>query len=203
MDLQVLLDPIDLPRLQKVLDELGHVGRLDTVRGWDRDTLARLYEAAQGFKPVTLDDYVPPGTEPLKEVIHHGKNSLPAFTHFQKRFCKPAPEQAASGDLLYGYNHNSAFLTGITGPGYYVANKSKWDASEVDIDYTRLPPGKPDAWPVIKDNEHGFGRLVYGNMIDVMRGISSHVSIGRARRLKNGSFEWFDAWFVLCREDPS
>jgi hypothetical protein len=203
MDLSVFLDPIDLPRLQKVLDELGHVGRLDTIRGWDRDTQARLYEAAQGFKPVTLDDYVPPGTEPLKEVIHHGKNSLPAFTHFQKRFCKPTAEQADEGDTLYGYNHNAAWLTGITGPGYYVAHKSKWDASEVDIDYTQLPPGKPDTWPAIKGNEAGFGRLVYGNMIDVMRGISTHVSIGRARRLKNGSFEWFDAWFVLCREDPS
>jgi hypothetical protein len=36
-------------------------------------------------------------------------------------------------------------------------------------------------------------------MVDVMRGISSHVSIGRARK-KNG---WMDAWFVLVREDPS
>jgi hypothetical protein len=35
-------------------------------------------------------------------------------------------------------------------------------------------------------------------MIDVMHGISSHVSIGRARK-KHG---WMDAWFVLVREDP-
>jgi hypothetical protein len=31
-----------------------------------------------------------------------------------------------------------------------------------------------------------------------MRGISSHVTIGRARK-KQG---WMDAWFVLVREDP-
>jgi hypothetical protein len=199
MDLSVLMDPLDLPRLRQVLDELGHPGRLDTVRGWNRDTMATLYEALAGFKPVTLDDYVPPGTEPLKEVIHHGKNSLPAFTHFQKRFCK-APESA---DVLYGYNHNTELVSSFTGPGYYVAHKSQWSEAEVDIDYTKLPPAKPDAWPAIRDNDHGLGKLVYGGMIDVMRGLSTHVSIGRARRLKHGSFEWFDAWFVLCREDPS
>jgi hypothetical protein len=35
-------------------------------------------------------------------------------------------------------------------------------------------------------------------MIDVMRGVSTHVSIGRARR--GGKMS--DNWFVLCREDP-
>jgi hypothetical protein len=203
MDLSVLLDPLDLPRLRKVLDELGHPGRLDTIRGWGRDTMAPLYEAAKGFKPVTLEDYVPSNVEPMREVIHHGKNSLPAFTHFQKRFCKP-PAEGIAKDVLYGYNHNTPFLSGITGPGYYVAHASNWDASsEVDIDYTKLPPTKPETWPEIRPNERGVGNLVYGNMIDVMRGISTHVSIGRARKRKRGEFEWFDAWFVLCREDAA
>jgi hypothetical protein len=35
-------------------------------------------------------------------------------------------------------------------------------------------------------------------MVDVMRGISTHVSIGRARKAHG----WMDAWFVLVREDP-
>jgi hypothetical protein len=195
MDLSVLLDPLDLPRLATVLDELGHLGRVDTIHGWDRDTMARLYEAAQGFRKVTLDDYVPPSAAPLAEVIHHGKNSLPAFTHFQKRFCKP-PEDKAHVDgkaVLFGYNHQA--MTPFTGPGYYV---SYVEGDEVFIDYTKIPPAKPDTWPPIAPNEARLGRFVYAGMIDIMRGISSHVSIGRAK--KKG--EMMDAWFVLCRQDP-
>ena len=191
MDLSVLLDPLDLPRLSKVLDELGHLGRVDTIRGWDREIMAKLYEAVKGYKKVTLDDYVPPTAAPLAEIIHHGKNSLPAFTHFQKRFCKPADD--AKKDVLYGYNHQT--MTPFTGPGYYV---SYVDGDEVFIDYTQIPPAKPDAWPPIKPNEYRLGRLVYSGMIDIMRGISTHVSIGRAK--KKG--EMMDAWFVLCRQDP-
>jgi hypothetical protein len=36
-------------------------------------------------------------------------------------------------------------------------------------------------------------------MVDVMRGISNHVSIGRA--WKQGKY--MDAWFALVREDAS
>lgn len=201
MDLTVLLDPPDLSRLATVLDELGHVGRLATVRAWDGDTQAKLYEALKGYKPVTLDDYVPPGVAPLQEVIHHGKNSLPAFTHFQKRFCKPAGDVT---DSLWGYNQNPPFVMWFAGPGFYVARNDEQAAGEVAIDYTRTPPSKPDAWPAIEPNLKGIGpRAVYGNMVDVMRGLSKHVSIGRAQRVKNGVREWMDAWFVLCREDAS
>jgi hypothetical protein len=200
MDLSVLMEPLNLDRIRDVLDGLGHPGRLATIRGWDRDTMAKLYEALKDYKPVTIDDFVPPGTGALHEVIHHGKNSLPAFTHFQKRFCKPAEGTESE---LYGYNHNTPFLSSVTGPGYYVARNWEDEKGEVAIDYTKLPPSKPDAWPQIRPNESGVGRLVYGGMVDVMRGLSTHVSIGRARRMKNGKFEWFDAWFVLCREDVS
>ncbi len=53
-------------------------------------------------------------------------------------------------------------------------------------------------WPEIVPNSARLGRFVYYGMVDVMRGISTHVSIGRARK-KSG---WMDAWFVLVREDP-
>ena len=193
MDLRVLMEPnIDLPRLSQVLDELGHPGRVWATQAWGRGLQARLYEAAKGFRKVTLDDYVPPATLPLVEVIHHGKNTLPLHTHFQKRFCKPKAEEA----VLVGYNHQS--LSGLTGPGYFVTHAAT-DEGEVDIDYTILPTEKPDAWPPILPNSAKLGRFVYDGMIDVMRGISSHVSIGRARKKKG----WMDAWFVLVREDPS
>jgi hypothetical protein len=202
MDLSVLLDPLDLPRLTQVLDELGHLGRLDTVRGWDGETMAKLYEALKGYQPLTLDYFVPPEIPPLTEVIHHGKNSLPAFTHFQKRFCKP--DDATRHDL-WGYNHNPALVTWFAGAGYYVAHD--WEPGEIVVDYTLIPPKKPDAWPdAVARNDRGIGpRAVYGNMVDIMRGLSKHVSVGRARRCKQAgkpeSSEWMDAWFVLCRED--
>jgi len=193
MNVNVLLEPaVDLPRLRKILDELGHLGRVDTIRGWDKKTQAQLYEAARGFQPVTLDDFVPPSVEPMREVIHHGKNTLPGFSYFQKRFCKPAGD----AQELLGYNHQT--MMWATGPGYFVVHPSETEG-EVDIDYLRVPASKPQGWPEVKDNEHGLARLVYGRMVDVMRGVSQHVSIGRAR--KNGKF--IDAWFVLCREDPS
>ncbi|HEY2511351.1 MAG TPA: hypothetical protein VGI39_10865, partial [Polyangiaceae bacterium] len=129
MDLSVLLDPLDLPRLATVLDELGHLGRVDTVRGWDGDTMATLYEALKGYMPLTLEYFVPPEVAPLTEVIHHGKNSLPAFTHFQKRFCKPS--DAAKNDELWGYNEGS--MRWAIGPGYFAVHKAEKEG-EVDID---------------------------------------------------------------------
>jgi hypothetical protein len=188
-------DEIDLPRLREVLDGLGHIGRVATIRGWDRRTQARLYEAAKGFLPIGLDFFVPSGTEPLVEVIHHGKNSLPAFTHFQKRFCRP--KEGASQEELWGYNHTSEPVKTPVGPGFFVVHAAPEDG-EVDIDYTRLPPAKPDAWPEILPNDARLSRFVYNGLIDRMRGISSHVSIGRG--YKGGKA--MDAWFVLCREDP-
>jgi len=200
MHLDVLFEPkIDLPRLAQVLDELGHLGRVDTVRRWGRKKQAALYEAAQGFRPVTLDDFVPKGIDPLVEVIHHGKNTLPAFTHFQKRFCKPA--DASLTGKLWGYNHQD--LAWATGPGFFVTHASTTDG-EIDVDYRELPTEKPASWPAIVPNTDRLGRFVYAGMVDVMRGVSSHVTIGRARRHAKGRGDrgdWMDAWFVLVRED--
>ena len=194
MDLKNLIDVhLDLPRLAKTLDELGHPARVWATRQWTRGTQARLYEAAKGFRPVSLGDYVPPGTAPLTEVRTWGMNTLPAHNHFQKRFCKPS--DAAATDRLIGFNFQG--LSGFTGPGYYVAHPAEAEG-EVDIDYTMAPSEKPSEWPEIVPNSARLGRFVYHGMVDVMRGISTHVSIGRARK-KQG---WMDAWFVLVREDP-
>jgi len=197
MDLKNLIEPhLDLTRLGKTLDELGHSARVWATRQWTRGTQAKLYEAAKGFRPVSLADYVPEGTAPLTEVRTWGMNTLPAHNHFQKRFCKPGDPEAK--DRLIGFNFQG--LSGFTGPGYYVAHPAG-DEGEVDIDYTMAPTatdGKPAEWPEVVPNSARLGRFVYYGMVDVMRGISTHVSIGRARK-KDG---WMDAWFVLVREDP-
>jgi hypothetical protein len=193
MQLNVLLEPkIDLPKLAKYLDELGHPGRLWAIHTWDKSIQAPLYEAAKGFRPITLDHFVPQGVPPLTEVIHEGRNTLPLHTHFQKRFAR------VEGDdkILVGYNEQS--LSAFSGPGYFVTHAGEAEG-EVDIDYTMLPSVKPEMWPSIIPNSARLGRFIYDGMIDVMRGISEHVSIGRAKK-KAG---WMDAWFILVREDPA
>lgn len=185
-----LLEPaVNLPRLSEILDGVGHVGRVAAMNRMTPKQMAELYEAAKGFRPLTLDHFVPSGTEPLKEVIHEGKNSLAAFTAFQKRFCR-LPEKS---DELGGYNHQA--MGWFTGPGYFVAHDYT-EPGEIGIDYYKVPSVKPEAWPAIRDNDGGFGQFVYGKMVDVMRGVSEHVSIGRA--VRNGKVA--DNWFVLVRQ---
>lgn len=195
MDLTNLIEThLDLPRLSKDLDEIGHLARVWSVRKWTPAHMTALWEAAKGFRPVTLDDFVPPSIPPLVQVIHEGKNSLPLHTRFQKRFCRPSNPEAK--DTLVGYNHQT--LSAVTGPGYYVAHPStEGGPGEVDIDYTMLPREKPDGWPELLPNEARLGRFVYAGMIDVMRGLSRHVSIGRAKKRAR----WMNAWFVLVRQD--
>jgi hypothetical protein len=200
MDLTVFLEPkIDLPRITHILDGLGPGGRVPTIRGWDAAIMRRLWDAAKGYKKVTLADFVPASIGAMTEVVHEGKNSLATFTHFQKRFAK------TESGAIFGYNHQD--MAGWTGPGYFVVHSWKGEGEgvgkdktdgEVAIDYKELPEHTLDAWPEIIPNSARLGRFVYEGMVDVMRGISSHVTIGRAR--KNDA--WMDAWFVLCRIDP-
>src|SRR5512147_1854070 len=75
------------------LDGLSATDRMNAVRSCGGPKIQRrLYELAAGAPPVTVDQLVPPDHPPLREVIYHGKNSLPAFTLFQKRFCRPTAD---------------------------------------------------------------------------------------------------------------
>jgi hypothetical protein len=193
MDLTSLIEThADLPRLSKDLDEIGHAARVWSVRRWTRDDMRILFDAAKGFRPVTLDHFVPASTPALVEVVHDGKNSLPAHTLFDKRFCRP--KAAAGGERLFGYNHHS--LSAFSGPGFFVVRPSM-DPGEVLIDYTIVPDAAPPGWPRIVASDAGFGRFVYGGTIDVMRGLSAQVSIGRA----TSQGRPVDRWFVLVRDD--
>ena len=194
MDVTVLLEPeLRFDELAKVLDELGFEGRLHAVREWGKSRQAQLFEAAKGKHPLTLDHFVPSGTAERAPVRHHGKNTLPLFNHFEKRFMKASE---AGEDRVVGYNHQD--LGALTGPGYFMLRPGD-EEGEIAIDYTKLPTQRADGWPVIVPNEARLGKLVYAGMVDHMRGISSTVSIGRAA--KGGKM--MDAWFVLVREDPS
>jgi hypothetical protein len=188
--------PIEPECIRRFLDELSHQARVTAIRSLGSAELRSLYVSVDGFKSVTLEDLVPSAVEDFATVRHHGKNSLPAFTHFEKRFCRPRSADREQEAELYGFNFQT--LAPITGPGYFIARESE-DRPEVLIDYRNLPLEHPQGWPPLRSNERGFSRLVYGFLLDTLRGVSDHVTIGSAAR--NGRD--LGSWFALCREDVS
>ena len=185
--------PIDPRRISDLLDGLEHERRVAAIRSLGRGAQRRLYSAVEAFREVRLEDLVPSGVGDMASVRHFGKNTLPAFTHFEKRFCRPSGSDARKPGRLYGFNFQS--LAPLTGPGYFVAVEDP-NRAEVLIDYTQLPEGHPDGWPEIRPNDRGISSLVYGQMIDTLRRVSEHVTIGSAA--KKGKD--LGSWFVLCRE---
>jgi hypothetical protein len=186
----------DIGAVEAYLDSLDSEQRISEIRTLGRRHQARLFEAARGHKPISLDDIVAPTRPPMKEVVHHGKNSLPAFSHFAKVFVKP--EAATRSAELWGYNRSGGFIETVVGPGYFVAYPHE-NEGEVLVDYLRVPPGRPSEWPEILSNSSRLSAFVYNGTQDVLRGVSKHVIIGRAfKRAKPMS-----AWFVLCQGDDS
>ncbi len=175
---------LDLTTLSAALDRLGETQRLSECLKLKRTDLARLFDIS---KEAELSDLCVAGPT---ETVCEGLNSLPAFRRFAKVFCQP--RNGASADELWGYNRNSQVVEKAVGPGYFIATKT---ANDVVIDYTKLPPGKMPGWPPIIRNDRRLSRFVYSGTKDVVRKVSTHVTIGRA--FKKGKA--LDAWFVLCR----
>jgi hypothetical protein len=183
----------DPRQISDLLDGLEHERRVAAIRSLGRRAQRRLYAAADSFREVRLEDVVPAGVADMVAVRHFGKNTLPAFTHFEKRFCRPRGADARKPGRLYGFNHQA--LAPLTGPGYFIATEDP-NRGEVLVDYTQLPEGHPDDWPEIRPNDRGISRFVYGYMIDTLRRVSEHVTIGSAARKGRD----LGSWFVLCRE---
>lgn len=186
---------LDMNAIAAHLDGLDPVSRRDEVTSIGKREQARLFESAAGFRPIGLDHFVAPSREPMREVVHRGRNSLPAFKHFAKVFARPDDESVAGAEL-WGYNRNPSFVETVVGPGYFVARAHE-RPGEVLIDYLQVPPRHPQGWPDILPNSARLSRFVYYRTQDVMRGVSEHVSIGRATR--DGAE--MPNWFVLCREE--
>jgi len=185
--------PIRMKEVAALLDGLAHDERVTWVRSAGRSEQRRLWEAAAGFLPLSLQDLVPAARKDGETVRHFGKNTLPAFTHFEKRFCRPAGEDPRSPRVLHGFNFQS--LAWLTGPGYYVARQDP-ALPEVLIDYREVPREAPPGWPALRGNEGIPARFVYGFMVDRLRRVSEHVTIGSAAR--NGRD--LGSWFLLTRE---
>lgn len=175
------------------LDEQTAEDRLNEVRGLNKSQQRALFEHCKNAQPLTLDDFC---GDTNQEVIHEGKNSLPAFTLFQKRFVR------LDDNRVVGYNHGSTM--GLIGPGYFVLKETQgtpeWiEHGSVVVDYYEVLDGQttvPTSWPKIKGNHQGLQMFVYNNMHDFMRKVSTHVSIGSA--FKKGKS--IDSYFLLCRQ---
>src|SRR5262249_28614574 len=83
------------------LDGLTPAHRIAEVQAMGGALQAKLWTIAKGKGALDLANWVQ-GTDKIN--IYEGKNSLVAFTHFQKRFWR-----APSGDVV-GYNHNDALV---------------------------------------------------------------------------------------------
>ncbi|HIF95042.1 MAG: hypothetical protein ABGX04_02775 [Myxococcales bacterium] len=177
-----------------LLDGLTSETRAPVVRSLGKSDQGALYTQVEGYAPLDLEDLVPPTRADLEEVRHLGRNSLPAFRIFEKRFCRQSGSSPEAPKELAGYNYQR--LSALTGPGYFGAISDD-NTREVLVDYARLPNETPPGWPPVRSNEGGLSRFVYGFMIDRLRRVSEHVTIGSAAR--NGKD--LGSYFVLCRID--
>lgn len=169
------------------LDSLSAEERLSQVLSITGSSVGKLYDLVAGSEPLTLADIVP--EDEKGTVILEGRNSLPTFSRFQKRFTRV-------GDTVVGYNHQT--LSVVTGPGYFVvrpATRGEVVSDELFFDYTTDPPSAPVGWPPFTPNDVGVARLVYMNMKDYCRRVGKGVLVGKAYKLGAA----MGAYFTLTR----
>lgn len=184
-------DSLDIAALAAHLDGLEPTARVAAIRTINGKEQQKIWAATEG-QGATLADLVPEDAGAAVEVINFGKNSLPVFTHFEKRMCRVEGQP----DKLYGYNEGQT--RPFVGPGYFVAHDFP-ERGEVGIDYRMVPPDDaqlPQGWPKIKPNEKGVQMFVYKGMVDYMRKVSQTVTIGRAYK---GGEKDLGHTFLLCR----
>jgi hypothetical protein len=170
------------------LDDLTHAQRVIAVRGLGRWQLQALYQRVEGYGELGVNDLVPADKPPFTPVRHFGQNTLPVFKEFEKRFYRMDDPEAVGGA-------NFQTFDAFTGPGYFIAQRDP-ERPEILIDYRRVPEKAPAGWPKIRGNETGLSRMVYGFMVDRLRRVSEHVSIGSAFR----DGKPVGAYFALCRD---
>ena len=180
-----------IEEIEQYLDSLDSETRVIESRAVGPAEQRRLWRLARGRR-VTLEDIVPADCGPLEPVRHYGRNTLPLFKTFEKRFCRPSDD---TQEVLWGYNEGVARKA--VGPGYFVTRTTEGDSrGEVVIDYYQVPPEKPAEWPSIQSNDRFPSALVYGQMHDYLRRVSRHVTIGRAYKKDRET----PNCFTLCRE---
>lgn len=173
---ELLQNKASAKEIEGFLDALSPSGRLEQVLSITGAGVGRLYHAVADAPPITLEEFIPQSTQGT--LIYEGRNSLPMFTRFQKRFAR-----GPSGEIV-GYNHQT--MSFFTGPGYFVVKPPSGQGEhgkELLFDYTERPSFIPEGWPPFKSNESGFSRLVYRNMKDYCRRVARGVIVGKAYEL--------------------
>lgn len=178
---------VSAAELASILDEASPKDRVDAVLSVDGSLVGRLYELVGG-QALTINDIVPPTTPAGATVTFEGRNSLPVFSRFQKRFTRTAD------GLVFGYNHQPLRLAGmVTGPGYFRVLDAGAPDGELLFDYTLPPPFEPSGWPAYRPNDFGASRFVFMNLNDYVRRVATGVVVGAAFR--NGKDQ--NAYFSL------
>lgn len=177
--------------LAEHLDALSDADRLTQTLALSRAQQARLFDIVEGARRLTLEELAPSATPPLHGIRHEGRNSLPAFSRFAKVFAVPDDASKVATER-WGFNDSGFTVNTFVGPGYFVVNE---DGGDVLVDYTQYPPKPHVGGPRILSNSARLSLFVFRNTKDRVRGVSKHVSIGRAWR---GTTR-LDNWFVLCR----
>jgi hypothetical protein len=159
------------PEISAHLDALSPAERLEQVLAVTGSAVGKLYDAVADAPPISVAEFCPPELTEGKTLIYEGRNSLPSFSRFQKRFQR-------RGSEVVGYNHQA--MSFVTGPGYFVTVDGDDFRRELLFDYTQEPPFFPEGWPAYKPNGHLFSRLVYFNMKDYCRRVARGVIVGTA-----------------------
>lgn len=169
---KLLRDGATYPRISAYLDSLSASERLEQMLGITGSKVGKLYRAVADGPAIGKDDFLPAGTKDGDMVIFEGRNSLPAFSRFQKRFVR-------RDDAIVGYNHQT--MSPVTGPGFFVlAASDATHPNEVLFDYTQKPPFFPEMFPAYKPNDVALSKLVYARMKDYCRKVAKNVVVGAA-----------------------
>lgn len=183
------------------LDSLTHPQRMDQLAKTTRADQRLLWHKAAAGEEITLAHFLPEWAEPLTEVTHHGRNTLP-MPESQRFFQKPMARPDDGSARAFGFNRTPSEK--LIGPGYFVLISTDVDSSWKPrgawvVDYFQVPDGPvPSGWPSVRKNSQGLQRFVYQGTRDFMRKVSEHVSIGAAYKGEKP----LDHYFTLCREDP-
>lgn len=189
----VLGEPtIPLPTLVETIDALASAldaatpeARLAWLRSLGKAEVRRLWDLAAGRGVAAADVLRGEGV-----TIAEGRNTVPLFPNFQKRFAR------MSDGRIAGYNHTGAIARWFSGPGHFTVvdgpNGEAW------VDYCTVHPEPHPEFPAPVANEVGFWpRFVYGNQVDKLRRVSAHVVVGDASRVKGGVHHSRSFWFAM------
>jgi len=184
----------DASEIRALLDGLTLADTITAVRALSGAKLqGALWRAVAANEPIRVADLVPADCPAMKPVVFHGKNSLPAFSHFLKICFRPRPPEFAK--ILWGYNETS--IKNLIGPGYYVVRDTPGEPlGGAAFDYREVPRERLPSWPEIRPNDVGLSRFIYNGTVDFMRRVSRIVFIGSATR----SGRELGNYFVLARE---